>query len=57
MKDIAFLSGFISGLLTLGINLPASCLVLSDEITNTTVNKNGLVRCHQPNNAMFKNSM
>ena len=41
MKDIAFLSGFISGLLTLGINLPASCQVLSDEITNTTVNKNG----------------
>ena len=41
MKGIAFLSGLISGLLTLGINLPASCEVLSDETTNTTVNRNG----------------
>ena len=41
MKEIAFLSGFISGLLTLGINLPASCEVISDGTTNTTVNRNG----------------
>ncbi|MEM9926640.1 MAG: filamentous hemagglutinin N-terminal domain-containing protein, partial [Cyanobacteria bacterium P01_D01_bin.50] len=40
MKGIAFLSGFISGLLTLG-TLPASSEVLSDGTTNTTVNLNG----------------
>ena len=41
MKGIAFLSGFISGLLTLGIMLPASSQVTSDGTTNTTVNTNG----------------
>ena len=41
MKGIAFLSGLITGLLTLGINLPASCEVISDGTTNTTVNRNG----------------
>ena len=40
MKGIAFLSGFISGLLTFGI-LPATAQVTSDGTTNTTVNLNG----------------
>ena len=34
MKGIAFLSGLISGLVTLGITLPGSCEVLSDGTTN-----------------------
>ncbi|MEO0843022.1 MAG: filamentous hemagglutinin N-terminal domain-containing protein [Cyanobacteria bacterium J06643_5] len=41
MKGIGFLSGFVSGLLTLGIILPASSQVTSDGTTNTTVNTNG----------------
>lgn len=41
MKGIAFLSGFVGALLILGITLPASCEVLSDGTTNTTVNTNG----------------
>ncbi len=41
MKGIAFLSGFISGLLTLGIILPANSQVVSDGTTNTTVNLDG----------------
>ena len=41
MKRIAFLSGFVSGLLTLGMTLPAFSEVLSDGTTNTTVNTSG----------------
>ena len=41
MKGIAFLPGFISTLLTLGITLPASSQVASDGTTNTTVNSIG----------------
>ncbi|MGB6301182.1 MAG: filamentous hemagglutinin N-terminal domain-containing protein [Rivularia sp. (in: cyanobacteria)] len=41
MKGIAFLSGLISGLLTLGVILPASSQVTSDNTTKTTVNLNG----------------
>ncbi|GEM_PF-5986859 len=41
MKGIAFLSGLLGGLITLGITLPARCEVLSDGTTNTTVNTNG----------------
>ncbi len=40
MKGIAFLSGLISGLLTLGIS-SAAAQVTSDGTTNTTVNLNG----------------
>ncbi|MEM7715263.1 MAG: filamentous hemagglutinin N-terminal domain-containing protein, partial [Cyanobacteria bacterium P01_A01_bin.68] len=40
MKGIAFLPGFISGFLCLGIMLPASSQVTSDNTTNTTVNTN-----------------
>ncbi|MEO1377580.1 MAG: filamentous hemagglutinin N-terminal domain-containing protein, partial [Cyanobacteria bacterium J06635_10] len=40
MKGIAFLSGFISGLITFGI-LPATAQITSDGTTNTTVNLNG----------------
>ncbi len=40
MKGIAFLSGLISGLLTLGIS-SATAQVTSDNTTNTTINKNG----------------
>ena len=38
MKEIAFLSGLISGLLTSGIFLPVVAQVTSDGTTNTTVN-------------------
>ena len=41
MKGIAFLPGFISTLLTLGITLPASSQVASDGTTTTTVNSIG----------------
>ena len=41
MKGIAFVSGFVSGLLTLGVILPAVAQVTSDGTTNTTVNPNG----------------
>ncbi len=41
MKKITFLSGLISGLITLGIVLPAFSQVTSDKTTNTTVNSNG----------------
>ncbi|MEO1432127.1 MAG: S-layer family protein [Cyanobacteria bacterium J06633_8] len=41
MKRTAFLPGLISGLLTLGMILPASSQVTSDGSTNTTINKNG----------------
>ena len=41
MKGITFLSGFIGGLLTLGIVFPAFSQVTSDNTTNTTVNTNG----------------
>ncbi|MEO1433837.1 MAG: filamentous hemagglutinin N-terminal domain-containing protein, partial [Cyanobacteria bacterium J06633_8] len=41
MKGIAFLPGFIGGLLTLGIILPVPAQVNSDGTTNTTVNLNG----------------
>ncbi|MEO1559962.1 MAG: filamentous hemagglutinin, partial [Cyanobacteria bacterium J06632_19] len=40
MKGIAFLPGFISAVITLGIILPASSQVTSDGTTNTTVNIN-----------------
>ena len=40
MKGIAFLPGFISGLLTFGI-LPATAQITSDGTTNTIVNTNG----------------
>ena len=39
MKGIAFLSGFISGLITFG-TLPATAQITSDGTTNTTVNLN-----------------
>ncbi|AFY56729.1 filamentous hemagglutinin family N-terminal domain protein [Rivularia sp. PCC 7116] len=38
MKDIVFIPGFISALVTLGIILPAPAQVTSDGTTNTTVN-------------------
>jgi filamentous hemagglutinin family protein len=41
MKGIAFLSGLISGLVALGVILPAYSQVISDGTTNTTVNLNG----------------
>ena len=41
MKGITFLSGFIGGLLALGIIFPAFSQVTSDNTTNTTVNTNG----------------
>ena len=41
MKRIAFLSGFISSLLTIGMVFPAFSQVTSDNTTNTTVNTNG----------------
>ncbi|MEM9922802.1 MAG: filamentous hemagglutinin N-terminal domain-containing protein [Cyanobacteria bacterium P01_D01_bin.50] len=41
MKGIAFLSGFLSGLLTSSIMLPAIAQVASDGTTNTTVNSTG----------------
>ena len=41
MKGTAILTGLISGLLTLGVILPASSQVTSDGSTNTTVNTNG----------------
>ena len=41
MKAIVFLPGFVTGILTLGIMLPASCEVISDGTTNTTVNSTG----------------
>ena len=41
MKGIAFLSGFISVLITSGVILPASSQVNSDNTTNTTVNTSG----------------
>ena len=41
MKGIAFISGFISGLVTFGVILPVNCQVTSDKTTNTVVNKSG----------------
>ncbi|MEM9927949.1 MAG: filamentous hemagglutinin N-terminal domain-containing protein, partial [Cyanobacteria bacterium P01_D01_bin.50] len=41
MKAIACLPGFITGILTLGIMLPAYTQVISDGTTNTTVNSTG----------------
>ena len=41
MKGIAFLSGFISVLITSGVILPASSQVTSDNTTNTTVTSSG----------------
>ena len=41
MKGIAFLSGFIGRLLTLGIIVQSQAQVTSDGTTNTTVNLNG----------------
>ncbi|MCJ8279316.1 MAG: filamentous hemagglutinin N-terminal domain-containing protein, partial [Rivularia sp. ALOHA_DT_140] len=41
MKRIAFLSGFISSLLTIGTVFPAFSQVSSDNTTNTTINQNG----------------
>ncbi|BAY83542.1 hypothetical protein NIES267_30310 [Calothrix parasitica NIES-267] len=41
MKGIAFLPGFITGLLISGLALPAFSQVTSDNTTNTTVNLNG----------------
>ncbi|MEM1391828.1 MAG: filamentous hemagglutinin N-terminal domain-containing protein [Cyanobacteria bacterium P01_H01_bin.150] len=40
MKGIGFLPEIITGLLTLGIMLPAASQVTSDDTTNTTVNSN-----------------
>ena len=41
MKRIAFISGFISSLLTIGAIFPAFSQVSSDNTTNTTINQNG----------------
>ena len=41
MKGIAFLPGFIGGLLFWGTALPANSQITSDQTTNTTINKNG----------------
>ncbi|MCJ8282580.1 MAG: filamentous hemagglutinin N-terminal domain-containing protein, partial [Rivularia sp. ALOHA_DT_140] len=41
MKRIVFIPGFIAGLLLSGFYLPASCEVLSDNTTNTTINSTG----------------
>jgi len=41
MKGIAFLSGFISVLITSGVILPASSQLTSDNTTNTTVTSSG----------------
>ncbi|MEL7246520.1 MAG: hypothetical protein AAGM40_29975, partial [Cyanobacteria bacterium J06573_2] len=41
MKAIAFLPGFLTGILNLGIILPAIAQVTSDGTTNTTVNSTG----------------
>ncbi|MGB6297233.1 MAG: filamentous hemagglutinin N-terminal domain-containing protein, partial [Rivularia sp. (in: cyanobacteria)] len=41
MKGIAFLSGLINGLVALGVILPASSQVTSDNTTNTKVNQSG----------------
>ncbi|MGB6296976.1 MAG: filamentous hemagglutinin N-terminal domain-containing protein, partial [Rivularia sp. (in: cyanobacteria)] len=40
MKGIAFLSGLISGLVALGVILPAPAQITSDGTTNTKVNQN-----------------
>ncbi|MDY6902595.1 MAG: filamentous hemagglutinin N-terminal domain-containing protein, partial [Cyanobacteriota bacterium] len=41
MKGIVLLPGIITGLITLGMILPASSQVTSDGTTNTTVNQSG----------------
>ncbi|MEM6403710.1 MAG: S-layer family protein, partial [Cyanobacteria bacterium P01_D01_bin.116] len=41
MKGIAFTSGFIASLLTIGIIYPVFSQITSDNTTNTTVNQNG----------------
>ena len=41
MKGIAFLPGFISAAITLGIIVPSQAQVTSDSTTNTTVNSTG----------------
>lgn len=41
MKGIVFLSELISGLLTLGVILPAYSQITSDRTTNTNVNSIG----------------
>jgi len=57
MKGITFLPGFISGLLTLGIVLPAFSQVTSDNTTNTTVkldgNKFNIINGIQKGNNLF----